>query len=177
MKRIGYFLITGGFLVGAFFAVEQREGLAVPYFLAALAVGAVGVAMVRFARHQEATHAGTIRTNLAAIEQSLASVVEKMRRLDETKADIDVYELLHVIDREFPEDLDAFVQARYSLVHSFGLQAFADVMNPFAAGERNLNRVWSASADGYIDEAHTYVGKSREQFESALEIFRGLKPA
>lgn len=176
MKNIGYLLITAGFLAGAFFAVEQREGLAVPYFLTALVAGAVGVAMVRAARHQEATRAETIRTNLEAIEQSLVSVVEKMRRLDHTKADTNVYELRHVIDREFPNDLDAFVQARYSLVHSFGLQPFADVMNPFAAGERNLNRVWSASADGYIDEAHTYVGKAREQFESSLEIFRGLKP-
>ena len=48
-------------------------------------------------------------------------------------------------------------------------------MNPFAAGERYLNRVWSASTDGYIDEAHTYVDKAREQFELALEILRGLE--
>ncbi len=31
--------------------------------------------------------------------------------------------------------------------------------------------------DGYIDEAHTYVTKAREQFEQALDIFRGLRPA
>lgn len=48
-------------------------------------------------------------------------------------------------------------------------------MNPFAAGERYLNRVWSTSTDGYIDEAHIYVTKAREQFESALEVFQGLK--
>ena len=62
-------------------------------------------------------------------------------------------------------------------MQKFGLQSFADVMNPFAAGERYLNRVWSASTDGYIDEAHTYVTKAREQFELALEILHGLKPA
>ena len=109
------------------------------------------------------------------LDRSLASVVEKAAALDAAKAETDVYELRHIIDREFPDDLDAFVQARYSLVHSFGLQQFADVMNPFAAGERYLNRVWSASTDGYIDEAQTYVTKAREQFELALEILRGLE--
>ena len=127
------------------------------------------------ARRQEATSEERIRANLATLDRSLVSVVEKVRTLEADKAEIDVYELRHVIDREFPNDLDDFVQARYSLVHVFGLQQFADVMNPFAAGERYLNRVWSASTDGYIDEAHTYVDKAREQFELALEILRGLE--
>jgi len=177
MKKVGYLLITVGFLCGAFFAVEQRDGLSVPYFVIALVAGVIGVVMVRSARREAATRTETIRANLEAIETSLESVVDKAQRLDDTKDDTDVYELRHVIDREFPDDLDTFVQARYSLVHSFSLQAFADVMNPFSAGERYLNRVWSASVDGYIDEAHEYVVKAREQFESALEIFRGLKPA
>ena len=176
MKNVGYLLITIGFLVGAYSAVELREGVSMVY-LPALIAGAIGVAMVRVARRQAATRAETIRTNLGVIDTSLSTVVEKVRHLDETKGEIDVYELRHIIDREFPDDLDAFVQARYSLVHSFGLQQFADVMNPFSAGERYLNRVWSASVDGYIDECHTYVVKAREQFEEALEVFRGLKPA
>ena len=177
MKSLGYLLITVGFLAGAFFAVEQREGVPVASFLVALAIGAAGVALSRAAKRKEATAPETLRSNLAAIESSLASVVGKIGRLDAGKAEQDVYELHDIIDREFPDDLDAFVQARNSLRHSFGLQAFADVMNPFAAGERYLNRVWSASTDGYIDEAHAYLTRAREQFETALEIFRGLKPA
>jgi hypothetical protein len=169
-----YLFLVAGFLAAAFFAVEQREGVSVGNFLLAMAVGVFGVVVLRLDKRREATHAETIRANIEAIERSLASVVEKARALDETKAATDVYQLRHVIDREFPDDLDAFVQARYSLVHSFGLQAFADVMNPFAAGERYLNRVWSASTDGYVDEAHAYVTKAHEQFEQALEIFRGL---
>ncbi len=175
MKGLGYLLLTVGFLAGAFFAVEQRQGVPVAQFLVALALGAIGVGLLRFVRHREASSAETIRANLEALDRSLASVVEKAAALEAAKAETDVYELRHVIDREFPDDLDAFVQARYSLVHSFGLQQFADVMNPFAAGERYLNRVWSASTDGYIDEAHAYVSKAREQFELALEILRGLE--
>ena len=70
--------------------------------------------------------------------------------------------------------LDAFVESRQSIAHSYGLQAYAEVMNEFAAGERYLNRVWSASTDGYIDEAHTYLEKARRQFGLALERFEGL---
>jgi hypothetical protein len=177
VKNLGYILLTVGFLAGAFFAVEQREGVPVAQYLTALVIGAIGVALLRTITRQEATRADTVRTNLAAIDSSLASVVAKVANLDDTKEQIDVYELRHIIDREFPDDLDAFVQARYSLVQRFGLQSFADVMNPFAAGERYLNRVWSASTDGYIDEAHAYVVKAREQFELALEILHGLEPA
>jgi hypothetical protein len=85
--------------------------------------------------------------------------------------------LSECIGREFPRDLDAFVQARESVAHRFGLQAYAEVMNPFAAGERYLNRVWSTSTDGYVDEAHRYIDMAREQFESALAEFRALHPA
>ena len=38
------------------------------------------------------------------------------------------------------------------MIHVFGMQNYADVMSNFAAGERYINRVWSASTDGYVDE-------------------------
>jgi len=49
------------------------------------------------------------------------------------------------------------------------------VMSMFAAGERYLNRVWSASADGYIDEVNTYLEKARGQFSESLNKIRQLK--
>jgi hypothetical protein len=42
-------------------------------------------------------------------------------------------------------------------------------MNHFAAGERYLNRVWSASVDGYVDECRAYIGHAREQFHVAWD--------
>jgi len=55
-----------------------------------------------------------------------------------------------------------------------GLQAYADVMSSFAAGERYLNRVWSASADGYIDEVNAYMEKAQAQFVESLAKIRDL---
>ncbi len=73
------------------------------------------------------------------------------------------------IDELFTEDLDIFVEARQSIAHIYGLSAYGDVMSSFVAGERYLNRVWSASADGYIDEVNTYIEKACEQFTECLD--------
>lgn len=175
MRLVGYLLITAGFLAGSFFAVRAQEGVPLGAYLASLAVGVAGVAAVRLALRREATHEEKLTADIATLETSLVSVVEKVEALDREKGEIGVYDLRHVIDERFPGDLDAFVQARESIAHTHGLQAYADVMSPFAAGERHLNRVWSASTDGYIDEAHTYVGLAKEQFEDALATFRRLQ--
>jgi hypothetical protein len=172
MKRLGYLLIVGGFLAGSYTTVLEADSVPVAAYLVALGLGIVGVILVRRVVHQESRHEGVIASNLGSIGSSLETVVAKIQALDKGKAEIDVYELRHHIDREFPDDLDTFVQARESVAHRFGLQAYAEVMNPFAAGERCLNRVWSTSTDGYIDEAHIYIGKAREQFEEALAVFR-----
>ena len=175
MKSLGYLLITVGFLGGSYLAVEQKEGVPILAYLLMLAIGTAGVVLARIAIHRAARHEDTLAGNIETLESSLGRAVDKIAAFDRDKESIDVYELRHHIDREFPDDLDAFAQARESIAHSFGLQAYADVMNPFAAGERYLNRVWSASTDGYIDEAHTYITKSREQFEDALAKFRALR--
>ena len=175
MKNLGYLLLTAGFLGGSYVAVLDAETVPAASFLPLFAVGVVGVVIARMAGHKESRDEEVVAANIGAIESSLAKIVEDARAFDRDKESIDVYELRHHIDRTFPDDLDTFVQARQSIAHAFGLQSYADVMNPFAAGERYLNRVWSTSTDGYIDEAQTYVTKAREQFEEALEVFKGLE--
>ena len=71
------------------------------------------------------------------------------------------------IDARLRDDLRRFADARESLVHLFDLQAYANVRSDFAAGERYINRVWSASADGYDGEARHYLGKAAAQFRAA----------
>jgi hypothetical protein len=79
------------------------------------------------------------------------------------------------IDELFLEDFAMFVDARESIAHRYGLSAYADVMSCFAAGERYLNRVWSASADGYIDEVNAYLDRALEQFTDSHQKVRQLK--
>ncbi len=175
MKNLGYLLLAAGFLGGSYFAVLDADSVPIGTFLPMFVIGVVGVILARTAGHKESRDVDLVSANIDAIATSLERIVAKARDFDRDKQTIDVYELRHHIDREFPDEIDTFVQARESIAHSYGLQLYADVMNPFAAGERYLNRVWSTSTDGYIDEAQTYVTKAREQFEEALEIFQKLE--
>jgi len=68
-----------------------------------------------------------------------------------------------------------FANARESMKHVFGLQNYADVMSAFAAGERYVNRVWSASTDGYVDEVRNYLNRATEQFREARSLFSKLQ--
>jgi hypothetical protein len=61
------------------------------------------------------------------------------------------------------------------MIHVFGMQNYADVMSAFAAGERYINRVWSASTDGYLEEVRLYLEKARNQFVEANGLFRRLQ--
>jgi len=175
MKALGYVLIVVGFLGSAYFAVVQSAGVPVARFLGVLAVGVVGVIFVRMSLRQEASHEGTLSANLNVLEESLTKVVSIVDDLDDRKDEINVYDLRLEIDKLLPQHLDSFVQARQSIAHRFGLQAYADVMNPFAAGERYINRVWSASTDGYIEEAHNYLDMAREQFDEAGRVLERVR--
>ena len=175
MKNAGYVLIVLGFLMGALAAVVDELDVAWGTFAIALAVSAVGVASVRLATRQEARAEGKLELTMQTLGQSLRNIVQKITMLDRQKESLDPYEARPHIDELFPEDLNNFVEARESIAHVHGLQAYADVMNHFAAGERYLNRVWSASADGYIDEVRTYLGKAAHEFGGALEELERLE--
>lgn len=97
-----------------------------------------------------------------------------MTRLNAEKQSINAYDMRHRVDELFSEDLTTFVEARESLAHAYGLQVYANVMSHFASGERYLNRVWSASADGYVDEITAYLDKAQVQFAEALDNIRQL---
>jgi hypothetical protein len=116
-----------------------------------------------------------MEANFAELDTRLRTIVERIATLDAAKDSIDVYDLPARIDEQFPREILAFVEARQSISHAWGARAYADVMSHFAAAERYLNRVWSCAADGYIDEAHTYIGRSRVQFRDALASFEALR--
>jgi len=175
LRHLGYLLITVGFLGGSFEVVKQVEGVNTAIFLLWLALGVFGVVVVQRARKAEATDVTVISTNIRAIEESLEKITTDARQLNEEKAGVNIYDLRRRIDELFPADLARFVDARESIAHSYGLKAYAEVMNRFAAGERALNRVWSASTDGYVDEANAYLDKAAVFFEDALGTFRAIQ--
>lgn len=175
MKRGGHFLIMVGFLLGAWVAVQQEGPVNWRWYLPAFVLGVLGVVLARRGTHSEARAGDALSLNVQTLKESLARIVRNIDELEAQKSEMNPYDARGRIDELFPDDLTNFADARESIAHRFGLQAYANIMNHFAAGERYLNRVWSASVDGYIDEVQEYIGRSREQFTQAQEKLQALE--
>jgi len=108
--------------------------------------------------------------NINILRTSLANIVQNLEALNAGKEELPVYEARFEIDKLFRDDLSNFVDARESMIPRLGMQAYADIMSSFANAERTLNRAWSASADGYVDEVRRCVGVARSGLEKAGEL-------
>lgn len=78
-------------------------------------------------------------------------------------------EIHEALDPILAEVCQPFVDGRETLRRRFGARGFAAVMGPFAAGERWLNRAWSAAVDGYEAEARESLREALEPLEDARE--------
>lgn len=175
MKLIGYLLIAAGFLSGALAAVQTKaDEINWFWFAPCAAAGILGVVLVRVDLRGKAVHAETVSAKLADVRNSIMEIATRIRLLESENKDLHPCDVHRRIDELFPEHLAAFVNARESLGQAFGLQAYAEVMSEFAAGERYLNRAWSASVDGYIDEVADALARARYQFEEAEQKVRNL---
>ncbi len=166
MKNIGYLLLAGGFLAGAYATALDIEKVDWTLFVAAALSAAIGLLIVR---QQESAHArseSVLEMNRSELSDSIQNIVSDLEELT-SASELRGSALRDRIDLKLRGDLRRFADARESMVHLFGLQAYADIMSSFAAGERYINRVWSASADGYDGEASAYLDKAARQFADA----------
>jgi hypothetical protein len=175
MKNAGYLLITIGFIAASYVTVMHIYEVNWTYFIASVALSVVGIFMVRSTQKQETFHEDTLAGNMKSIEESLEQIVKDVKRIH-SEIDEENPQAVHgKIDENLPGHLEVFVESRKTIGHVHGLEQYANVMNHFATAERYLNRVWSASVDGYIDEINMYIIKSEEQFALALQAVKSLK--
>lgn len=174
MSRIGTMLIIAGFLWSAYQASLDPRLMDWVAFVPGLIAGFAGIMIRRRVATGHALSDHVLASNRNNMQQSLDRIVSGLEEMDREKATLPTYEARFEIDRRFRSDLDLFAEARHSLSHMYGLQAYADIMSSFAAGERYLNRVWSASADGYCDEVNEYLGRALAMFRDAKD---GLEQA
>ena len=166
MKNIAYLLLAGGFLAGAYATALDVRNVDWTLFGIAAIAAIAGVVMAKRASRAHATSGTVLETNRNELNESIGNVVRDLGDMNDgpvAKGE----ELRKWIDEQLRPDLRRFVDARQSMVHLFGLQTYADIMSEFAAGERYINRVWTASADGYDAEAATYLGRAAAQFADA----------
>ncbi|MFQ5462478.1 MAG: hypothetical protein ACE5E5_07605 [Phycisphaerae bacterium] len=179
-KTFGMVLFFGGFLAGSLVSVRRADSAGLAWatvewgwFAASMAVGLVGVVMMRLAANAAETASGKVAGDLAAIGQSLSALQSKIGAICAGRPTTGVYEVHGLIDDQLAEELGVFVDARETVAREYGLPAYAELMNHFALAERNINRAWSASADGYEDEvwlcmqrAETLITKAKSAFDA-----------
>ncbi len=174
LKILGFVLVALGFVGGAFFSVQDDTYVQWMPFSLVSAVGVFGVGLIRYADRQGSQTQRIVGANMETARKSLERVVANITQLNADKANMDVHSVHQRIDELFPTDLTSFVEARKAIAFQHGLQTYADIMSSFAAAERYLNRCWSASADGYVDEVHAYLERAAAQFRESHEKIRDL---
>jgi hypothetical protein len=174
MKATALILVFASFLAGAFVSVMDPRQVEWSHLVPLLATGLVGLWMYRKAEHAQTRAGDRLAGNIDTLGRSLDNILANLEVLHARGDDLPVYEARFEIDRLFREDLNNFAEARESMIHVFGIQDYADVMSNFAAGERYINRVWSASTDGYVDEVRTYIERARDQFIEGSRHFSEL---
>jgi len=175
MKKAGYAMIILGFLAASWVAVQHATEINWMWYVPTALAAVAGVAMVRRGTKEEVEHADTIASNISDIDSSIRRIVDNTTRLNREKETIHTYDMRDKIDELLVGDLAIFADARETISVKYGLHSYAEIMSHFAAGERYINRVWSCSADGYIDEVREYIGKAEEQFRAVLTCFEALR--
>jgi hypothetical protein len=166
MKNIGFILLAAGFLAGAYATSLDVENVNWVLFSAAAIMAIAGLAISKKQASAHARSDEVLELNRSELRESLENIVRDLGEIV-GNGSTEGAELRDRIDLKLRDDLRRFADARGSMVHLFGLQTYADIMSSFAAGERYINRVWSASADGYDSEAATYLEKAANQFADA----------
>jgi len=168
MKNLGYVLVALGFLGGAFATSLDVQNVNWTIFIAMAVASVVGLVIYKSQLSALARSEEVLETNRAELRESISNIVADLADINSgglTQGAV----LRDRIDLKLREDLQRFADARKSMVILFGLQTYADIMSNFAAGERYINRVWSASADGYDEEAEVYLKKAAGQFDEAKQ--------
>ncbi len=172
MKTVGYLLLISGFLAAAYSTALDTQMTNWTYFIPAAMSAIAGVLMIKKQDRGEARSEHVLTANRAELRDSLSNIMRDLEQINSDSQSMSAIELRNAVDDKLRNDLRRFADARESLVYLYGLQVYADIMSEFAAGERYVNRVWSAAADDYEAEAWTYVGKALARFREATDLLQ-----
>jgi hypothetical protein len=172
----GHLLLWGGFLCGAVLAVRRTEVPDNPWstipWLAygiALNTAVAGVVLLRLTKPTGRLRSERHADDVDQLDAALNRLHEQLRVWQMGKDKPPVHRVHGQIDELLSPDLALFAELRESLIDSFGLQQYAGIMTHFALAERTINRMWSASADGYIDEVDVCIDRAVAHLETAIE--------
>ena len=177
MRPIGLILLWTGFLVAAFFSVMNLENESEPWrsvnwlaFGGAMAVGIVGVVMLRLVAAWDRQDVHRTEAEYSTLDRTINALVTEVRSLQAQQDKLTPGEIVEFIDDRCVETFADFADARSAISKRFGLSTYAEVMTEFAAGERYVNRSWSAAADGYVEEVRSCIARALGHLEAARSL-------
>ncbi len=178
---IGQLLLWSGFVSGSLAAVYSTENAADPwatvnwtwYIISAL-VCIGGIVFLRIGKSVAKDDTETSEANFNSLPNHLHDVLGSIRKLQSEQQNLPPSKIVEFIDEHCADGLREFADARESIITNGGLSSYAEVMTQFAAGERAINRAWSASADGYLDETETCLSRAETFLQNALNLLESM---
>ncbi|TVQ32074.1 MAG: hypothetical protein EA376_07050 [Phycisphaeraceae bacterium] len=154
------FLVAVAGLLGGAFVVRSETNRQVAEAAAKTKAEGAGAATLS----PEETLA-EIRRIIESLQRDLPGAANDEARMEMIVERLDEVQRVHSV---------AFVDARAQLVGRLGLSGYAGLMDRFAAMERQVNRCWSAAADGVffeaqdcLDRAHELLGETEPRLKQA----------
>jgi hypothetical protein len=142
------------------------------HFVASVVGLIAGAFLTKFTNKRDLEAANAATPPEETPEYALTAASEETKALvEELPGMANDHDRLHAIINRLGElqqtHLTAYPAARDRLIAAHGLGGYAQRMDAFAAADRNINRAWSAAADGHLPEA-------LESLENAHEILETL---
>ena len=136
----------------------------------------VGAVMLRRGHAADATASQKLRVTADGEDTHLSQVVEQLDALisdaTDSQALLPLADIVTRIEQIQLGPLASFIESLPQLVSRLGVGRYAQVMDRFAAGERLLNRSWSAAVDGADEECRDSLRQSREALGKAAEMLK-----
>ncbi len=148
-----------------------------PWFAGSVAVCVVGIVLIRIGNQHgpvDIQEQGTTSASIDQLKSALKQAVAATSGVRKSLENLPPSRITAEIDDQIADHLRTFADGRDEITRHYGLEAFADVMTQFAAGERAINRAWSASADGYFDEADECLQRGEQMLQEALAHLNGF---
>lgn len=177
MKYLSYLFFVAGILVAITGAAKLPTEVGQypdtwPVFAGGAVMAILGVILWRadIRRQQAEESAGEETTAAGNPVTFLAEIIGPARLLQEEITQLGPQELLQRVNELLEGYVLPFAEVRQKIIDHFGMARGAEILITVAFGERMLNRVWSASADGHLPEARACYPEALEAFEEAQRL-------
>lgn len=141
-----------------------------PWYGLAMLIAFGGVILLRASNRATQLNSENIQGQYSTLTTAIVELVDKLQTLDANFDNMIPEEVVEFIDDQCVIHFNDFADSRNTITQRYGLTAFAEIMSEFATGERYINRAWSASADGYIDEAKSSVKRCLSHLVEAKRL-------